>query len=90
MAPGPEDPRAIIMDGEVLVLFNHQFRNDDRRMLLYNHAQRRISLLTVEGLKQQRAEKNWMPLVLEGALHLVYQVAPLIVLRCALPSGACT
>jgi hypothetical protein len=89
MAPGPEDPRAVIMNGEVLVLFNHQFRNDDRRMILYNHMQKRLSLLSVEGLKQARAEKNWMPFVHEGALHLVYQMTPLIVIRCSLPDGAC-
>jgi hypothetical protein len=89
MAPGPEDPRAIVLNGEVLVLFNHQFRNDDRRMLIYNHMQKRLSQLSVEGLIQARAEKNWMPFVHEGALHLVYQMTPLIVIRCALPSGAC-
>ena len=89
MAPGPEDPRAIIMDGEVLVLFNHQYRNDDRRMILYNHATKRLAELSVEGLTQARAEKNWMPFVHEGALHLVYQMTPLIVLRCDHVTGAC-
>ena len=51
--------------------------------------QKRLSLLSVEGLKQARAEKNWMPFVHEGALHLVYQMTPLIVIRCSLPDGAC-
>jgi len=89
MAPGPEDPRALTMNGEILVLFNHQFRNDDRRMIVYNHMQRRLSELRVEGLTQTRAEKNWMPFVHEGALHLVYQMTPLILIRCDLPSGDC-
>ena len=89
MAPGPEDPRALIHNGDVLVLFNHQFRNDDRRMIIYNHAQKRLSELRVEGLTQTRAEKNWMPFTHEGQLHLIYQATPLIIIRCALPSGDC-
>ena len=89
MAPGPEDPRVIVFEGEILVVFNHQYRNDDRRMILYNHAQKRLSELSIEGLTQARAEKNWMPFVHDGALHLVYQMTPLIVIRCTLPSGKC-
>jgi len=89
MAPGPEDPRAITMNGEILVLFNHQYRNDDRRMIIYNHMQKRLSELRIEGLTQTRAEKNWMPFVHEGKLHLIYQMTPLIIIRCSLPSGNC-
>jgi hypothetical protein len=37
MAPGPEDPRALIYKGDVLVVFNLQFRNNDRRQVVYNH-----------------------------------------------------
>lgn len=89
MAPGPEDPRTLVMNGEILVVFNHQYRNDDRRMILYNHMQKRLSELSIEGLTQARAEKNWMPFVHEGALHLVYQMTPLVVIKCELPSGKC-
>ena len=89
MAPGPEDPRALIHNGDVLVLFNHQYRNDDRRMIIYNHAQKRLSELRVEGLTQTRAEKNWMPFTYQGQLHLIYQMTPLIIIRCELPSGDC-
>ena len=89
MAPGPEDPRTVVMNGEILVVFNHQYRNDDRRMILYNHAQKRLSELSIEGLTQARAEKNWMPFVHDGELHLVYQMTPLIVIKCELPSGKC-
>jgi hypothetical protein len=89
MAPGPEDPRALIHNGEVLVLFNHQYRNDDRRMIIYNHAQKRLSELRVAGLTQTRAEKNWMPFTHQGRLHLIYQATPLIIIACDLPSGDC-
>jgi hypothetical protein len=60
MAPGPEDPRALLFRGGVLVAFNLQFRNNDRRMVLYDHDSRRIVALRVEGMPLQRAEKNWM------------------------------
>jgi hypothetical protein len=89
MAPGPEDPRAWIHNGDILVLFNHQYRNDDRRMIIYNHMQKRLSELRVEGLTQTRAEKNWMPFTYKGELHLIYQATPLIIIKCELPSGDC-
>ena len=89
MAPGPEDPRALLFRGGVFVLFNLQFRNNDRRQVLYDHSARRLVTLTVAGMALQRAEKNWMPFVHEDALHFVYQLDPLVVLRCDERSGAC-
>ena len=88
MAPGPEDPRVIIFRGSVLVLFNLQFRNNDRRQVLYDHDKHTLVVLNVEGLAFQRAEKNWMPFVHADALHFIYQLEPLVVIRCEL-TGAC-
>ena len=90
MAPGPEDPRALIYKGDVLVVFNLQFRNNDRRQVVYNHNTLKIVVLTVEGLTLQRAEKNWMPFIVQDELHFIYQLDPLVVLRCDVLTGKCT
>lgn len=88
MAPGPEDPRAIICKQQLLVTFNLQFRNNDRRMMLYSYETKRLVLLRVQGLAFQRAEKNWMPFVHNDQLHFIYQLDPLVVLQCEL-NGDC-
>jgi hypothetical protein len=93
MAPGPEDPRSIVIGGKLLINYNLQFRNNDRRMVLMEHATGRMSTLEIAGLPQQRAEKNWMPFVHEGSLHFIYQLDPLVILRCeheGEDSGRCT
>lgn len=41
----------------------------------------RAGELTVPGSRQQYVEKNWMPLLLGGQVHLVYAVEPLTVMR---------
>jgi predicted GH43/DUF377 family glycosyl hydrolase len=35
----------------------------------------------------ERHEKNWMPFMMDGALHLLYSCSPTIVLRCDPRSG---
>jgi hypothetical protein len=89
MAPGPEDPRALIFKGDVLVVFNLQFRNNDRRQVIYNHNTLKIVVLSVEGLTLQRAEKNWMPFIFEDNIHFIYQLDPLVVLKCDIETGKC-
>jgi hypothetical protein len=32
-------------------------------------------------------EKNWLPIIINGMLHFVYSLEPLVVLRCEIPSG---
>jgi tetratricopeptide (TPR) repeat protein len=59
---------------------------------------REMALLTLDGARivdvkrlpgphPDRHEKNWMPLILDGALHLVYSCGPTVVLRCDVSSG---
>jgi predicted GH43/DUF377 family glycosyl hydrolase len=40
------------------------------------------SVRALEGPVPGRHEKNWMPLVVDGALHVVYSCGPTVVLRC--------
>ena len=88
MAPGPEDPRAILIDGELIILFNLQFRNNDRRMVLFNYMTKKLSVMKAPGLVFTRAEKNWMPFVYKNKLHVIYLMDPLIILECKL-DGEC-
>ncbi len=39
-------------------------------------------LRTLDGPHPGRHEKNWMPFVLDGALHFVYSCSPTVILRC--------
>jgi predicted GH43/DUF377 family glycosyl hydrolase len=58
------------------------------------HSRREVGLLTFDGADvtdarplrrgrdPERHEKNWMPFVRDGELHLVYTCSPTVVLRC--------
>jgi glycosyltransferase involved in cell wall biosynthesis/predicted GH43/DUF377 family glycosyl hydrolase len=43
--------------------------------------------LPLPALHSDRHQKNWMPLVIDGALHFVYSCGPTVLLRCDPASG---
>ena len=47
-------------------------------------------LKALEGPHPGRHEKNWMPFVLDGALHFVYSCSPTIILHCDHRTGRTT
>jgi hypothetical protein len=66
---------------------------------LNEHGRRQVALLTLDGTDvvqaralrgphPERHEKNWMPFVRDGELHLVYTCGPTVVLRCDTATGA--
>ncbi len=46
-----------------------------------------VSVRPLSGLLPDRHEKNWMPLVIDEALYMVYRCGPTTVLRCDPESG---
>jgi hypothetical protein len=58
-------------------------------MLEFGHSAVPISI--AGATRAASVEKNWMPLLLRGKLHLVYNLDPLVVLKCGalFDTGAC-
>ena len=48
------------------------------------------SVRALEGPVPGRHEKNWMPVTVDGALHVVYSCGPTVVFRCDPGSGSLT
>ena len=90
---GYEDCRLIQVDGQWLASATACELNPIER--------REIVLLTIDGAAitdlrpldgphPGRHEKNWMPFVLDNALHFVYRCSPTVVLRCDHTTGRTT
>ena len=87
---GAEDPRLIVHNGALLVLFNRNVpRQQTRRMQLAQllPPNPQTSHFTVKWVKQlewadhmRTIEKNWTPFVQGGQLHFIYQSNPPVVL----------
>jgi predicted GH43/DUF377 family glycosyl hydrolase/tetratricopeptide (TPR) repeat protein len=87
---GYEDCRLIEVGGQWFATATVADLNPDER--------REVALLTLDdgavtavrplrGPHPGRHEKNWMPFVRDGALHLVYSCGPTVVLRCDTATG---
>lgn len=100
---GYEDSRAIIHRGRIYLLASHEDCNGLRRLCLLRikgsaeHGtleQDTTWVLQVDDspdgpFQLHDTEKNWMPFVEGGALHLSYSLQPHVVLRCAWSGGSC-
>lgn len=84
MIQGFEDCRLIqTNDGWVAIATVRDFNDASRNemVLLRLDAHRVTSVTILEPHIPGRTEKNWMPFVVDGRLHLVYSCGPTIVLR---------
>ena len=100
---GYEDARAITHRGTLYLLANHEDCDGRRRLCLLRLAgdagsgslrQDATWVLRVDDgpdgpFELQDNEKNWVPFVEGGALHLSYSLQPHVVLRCAWTGGSC-
>lgn len=84
---GFEDPRLIRTGKGDQIVVNGLIAPGERRIFLYDVAEDRCREVTVEGLTQNRIEKNWVPFVVDGTLHFLYAINPLVVLRQSGPLG---
>jgi hypothetical protein len=89
-AVGYEDCRLVYLGQKALVICTVCDRNAAERpeiamLQLAGNAVTRVTVL--RGPDPARAEKNWMPFIRSGALHLVYACAPTTVFACDVTSG---
>jgi hypothetical protein len=101
---GYEDGRAIEYGGSLYLLANHEDCEGRRRLCLVRLEGDPASgglrqggtwVLRVDDdangttFQLQDNEKNWVPFVDRGVLHLSYSLEPHVVLRCAWSGGSC-
>ena len=82
---GYEDCRLIELDGDWYATATACDLNPVARremVLLHLDGPQATSAQRLEGPLPGRHEKNWMPFVIDGALHVLYTCGPTIVLRC--------
>ena len=90
---GLEDLRLVCVDDRWFGLAAVRDRSADRltRMALCAiDGDRVTSMRLLDAPRPDEHEKNWVPFVHEGALHLVQSCAPTVVLRCDVDTGATT
>ena len=80
-----EDPRLIICNGKVYIVFNRSRSNNlfPRCIALSEFDNWNPITLEIKGLSEEirhRNEKNWSPFVKDGTLYFVYNLDPLIIL----------
>ena len=88
---GWEDLRLIEVRGRWLAVANARDVNAEGRgevALLELDGPRIAAVCVLSGPDPSRHEKNWMPFVRDGRLHLVYSCGPTVVYECDAASGA--
>lgn len=78
---GFEDPRVIKSGSGDLIVMNGLLPNRERRIFIYDVNANTCRQVHVNGLTQNKVEKNWVPFILDDKLHLLYSLEPLVVLR---------
>lgn len=87
---GWEDLRLFKVGERWLATANVRDRNPEARAevaLLELDGPRILNARVLKGPDQDRHEKNWMPFVHHGRLHLVYSCGPTVVYECDLATG---
>lgn len=88
-----EDPRLFFVKDQLWLTFNDWI--DNCRVIYKTELRKcadrwtigkRFPLVRISG--HQKIEKNWIPLVIQEALHFIYKASPLEILK-AMPSGDC-
>uniref|UniRef100_A0A6C0JPT3 Uncharacterized protein n=1 Tax=viral metagenome TaxID=1070528 RepID=A0A6C0JPT3_9ZZZZ len=78
-----EDPRLVILNEKVYVVFTCVFNHKDihRGIALTEFDNYNPIFLKLKNNKFNRVEKNWAPFVKDNVLHFVYNYDPLIILK---------
>lgn len=93
----PEDPRLIVIDGRLWLFFNARAKSSfvkiflcplEKRMGRWEIAKAPVELTYADG-PQGRIEKNWMPVVHNNELYLIYSLTPYTLLKADLKTGLC-
>lgn len=90
---GVEDLRLIEVDGRWYAIGSVRDRTESgltRTTLLALDDARVTGMTLLDPLWPDQHEKNWMPFLVDGELHLVHTCAPTIVLRCDVLTGTTT
>ena len=95
----PEDARLFSFRGEPWVIFNNDlstFRNGSRQMYLSRLTRDHITgQFNTEKvfpifIDEDRTEKNWSPMEIDGELYMVCNILPYHILKVDLESGYCS
>ena len=84
---GPEDPRIIELNNEIIVIYNDSFDNDKIRLFLYNFTTKNNVLLNYQY--SNNIEKNWSPFIYKNILYVSYSINPHIILKVNIQNGDC-
>lgn len=96
--PLPEDPRLIVFQERLWLFFNGRAKDAHMKLFLcplekhlgrWRVARKPVELIWPESPKR-RTEKNWMPLVKDGELFLIYDLQPYTLLKANVETGICT
>lgn len=95
--PLPEDPRLILFQDRLWLFYNGRARDAHMKMFLcplekrlgrWEVAKEPVELTWPESPKG-RTEKNWMPIVKDGELFLIYDLRPYTLLKANVETGQC-
>jgi len=77
-----EDPRIIILNEEVYVIFIclSPYENQNRCIGITKFNEWNPVFLQIENMKKNQIEKNWAPFVKDNKLYFIYNYDPLIIL----------
>ncbi|XP_013381268.1 uncharacterized protein LOC106152295 [Lingula anatina] len=94
---GPNDPRVLHHKGVSYVLFNKYLPTNKTcegkptnvQIYLYNLETDESRLLTIEGDAQKCREKNWVSMIVDDKVYIVYSLDPTLILQCDLAKAHC-
>jgi hypothetical protein len=80
---GGEDPRLIILNNKVYVVFTCEFNNLNihRGIAITEFENYNPTFLKLKNNKFNSIEKNWAPFVKENELYFIYNFDPLVILK---------
>jgi len=93
---GYDDMRWFEFKGEIWGISNSMITKENQKtqeLVLHrldNKTHQVNKLLRLTGYKDNECQKNWMPLVKDKELYLVYSLDPVVVLKPDLETGVCT
>jgi predicted GH43/DUF377 family glycosyl hydrolase len=83
---GPEDPRIIELNNELILLYNDLI-DSNIRMCLYNLNSKNNKILEYD--EASKVEKNWSPFIYNNELYVSQHINPHIILKVDTQTGKC-